>query len=88
MTEYSIENGVARWNSNNRCVPIDCLEKYNIPVNPFVQKIAIDKETNEFLAEYRKNPPVYDEETLCEMRATFGPGATVVNVITGKKIKL
>lgn len=41
-----------------------------------------------FLAAYRANPPQPSAETLADMRAAFGPGAEVVNVITGRRIRL
>lgn len=45
-------------------------------------------ETAKFLAAYRKNPPVIDAEQLHEMRNAFGPGAKVVDVITGRTTQL
>ena len=49
---------------------------------------ARDEEEEAFLAEYRKNVRPMDAEMLWEMRAAFGPGATVVDVITGRKYHL
>ena len=88
---YQDENGVWRWQSNDRVPPEDVLEKWNLS-DDIMQKCleTKDQETHEFLAKYReqmKNHVPSDEE-IFEMRAAFGPGATVVNVITGKKINL
>ena len=55
------------------------------------------KHTREVLAAYTKqqekfwSEPEYEEarnEQMAEMRAAFGPGEEVVNVITGKRTKL
>jgi hypothetical protein len=44
--------------------------------------------TAAFLAAYRANPPKRSAEEIEEMRAAFGPGETVVDVITGQEIHL
>ena len=49
---------------------------------------AREAEVEAELAEYRASYKGPSAEELAEMRAAFGPGATVVNVITGKKIEL
>ena len=49
---------------------------------------AREAEVEAELAEYRAKYKGPSDEELAEMRAAFGPGTTVVNVITGKKIKL
>ena len=49
---------------------------------------AREAEVEAELAEYRANYKDPSSEELAEMRATFGPGTTVVDVITGKKIEL
>lgn len=45
-------------------------------------------ETARFLAAYRATPVSYSAEQLHEMRAAFGEGATVVDVVSGQTIKL
>ena len=40
------------------------------------------------LAQYRANYTGPSDEEVAEMRAAFGEGETVVDVITGKTIKL
>lgn len=47
-----------------------------------------EQRTREFLANYRANPPQRSAEEIAEMRAAFGPGETVVDVITGERIQL
>jgi len=79
---------VVRWNSNDR-VPFDDM------LQEFLQAGLIDRqtlvnsnearrvETAQFLANYRANYRGPSEEERFEARAAFGPGARVVNVITG-----
>ena len=49
---------------------------------------AREEETAKALEEYRKNARPATEEELDEMRAAFGKGKTVVNIITGQKYHL
>lgn len=90
-----IENGVVRWNSNDN-VPFDDM------LFDFVTIGVIDEATRQrsnearsadtaaFCAEYRKAMAnhVPSDEEMFEMRAAFGEGETVVNVITGQRIRL
>lgn len=87
------ENGVAR-NCIGRVVMDDLLEKLEMvsDVSAAATQAAREAEDAAFLAEYRarRSTPGPEElaETLAEMRAAFGAGAEVVNVLTGEKIKL
>jgi hypothetical protein len=86
-------DGVPHWKSNNQIPPKDILEFWEYSCLPFnfeQSEIARDKETTRFLAEYRESMRNYvpSDEELFEMRAAFGPGETVVNVITGQVTKL
>jgi len=49
----------------------------------------MDEKTKKFLEEYRENMKDHepDAEHMYELRAAFGEGETVVNVITGKTYK-
>ena len=88
---YSDDNGQTwRWDSNDSPCPLDACETYGIPCNKEAQKKAIDAHTEAFFKEYRARMEnyQYSPEELWEMRAAFGEGATVVNVITGKETKL
>jgi hypothetical protein len=49
---------------------------------------AREADDDKFFAEYRKNQRPLSGEELFEMRAAFGPGETVVDVISGRKTKL
>ena len=50
-------------------------------------KEADEKETAEALEAYRENHRTTEEERM-EMRAAFGEGAAVVDVISGERIRL
>lgn len=85
------ENGAAFWVSSNNYLPEDCAEM--LSYTDFIFDIqataeARDKQTNEFVEEYRKNYKGPSEEEKAEMRADFGKGAEIVDVITGKTIRL
>jgi hypothetical protein len=88
---YQDNKGVWRWKSNNRVPFEDMLESWNLDEETFKKCVAArEADDANFFANYRKQMENYepDAETLYEMKAAFGEGAEVVNVITGKKIKL
>jgi hypothetical protein len=86
---------VVRWNSNNH-VPfndmlMEFLQEGLISVSQCINSnCQRDIDNSAFFKRYREEQAnhVPDEEEMFEMRAAFGEGATVVNVITGKKVKL
>ncbi len=82
--------GVAR-NCIGRVVMSDILEQLCMvtdKVNAKATQAARDAEVKASIEEYRRNYKEPDAEELAEMRAAFGAGATVVDVLTGEKIKL
>ena len=86
-------DGVVRWTSNNRVMPKDCREilshtAYRDLFSEEASRAAENAETAAFLESYRKNYKGPSEEEKAEMRAAFGTGSTVVDVITGKRIRL
>ena len=86
-------DGVVRWTSNNRVMPKDCREilshtAYRDLFSEEASRAAEDAETAAFLESYRKNYTGPSEEEKAEMRAAFGTCSTVVDVITGKRIRL
>ncbi|MEB8638244.1 hypothetical protein P4H32_31920 [Bacillus cereus] len=92
-TDAYVENGIVRWKSNNSVPPTDILEFWAYLKKPFDYQKSLEQrdiEVQESLARYREamKNHVPSEEELYEMRAAFGEGATVVNVITGKTTKL
>ena len=87
------EFGVAR-NRIGRVVMSDILEKLMYVaadrINEEATKTARKVEVTKSLEEYRKSMEnhVYTEEELFEMRAAFGPGTIVTNIVTGQKVKI
>lgn len=84
------DNGVAR-NCIGRVVMSDMLEKIALvtdKVDTVATTFAREAEVEESLREYRANRHPYSAEELAEMRAAFGPGARVINVLSGEEIWL
>ena len=84
------ENGVAR-NSIGRVLMSDMLEKLTYitdEVDSEATNAARTEETAKELAEYCRNATPASEEEKNEMRAAFGRGQTVVNILTGERINL
>lgn len=85
----TLTGGVMRWTSNGRVPPADIVTlaaSIFEAVDVEACDKARDEETQAFLAEYRRNNdrPATAEERF-EMRAAFGPGVEVVNMITGRR---
>ena len=86
-------DGVVRWTSNNRVMPKDCREilshtVYRDLYSEDASRAAEEAETAAFLESYRKSYKEPGEEEKAEMRAAFGTGTTVVDIITGERIRL
>jgi hypothetical protein len=87
--EHAYEkNGVRYWRSNDAVIP-PCVYKDAGMTCSAVHKAAYERHLDASLADYRKRMAnhVPDEEQMFEMRAAFGPGVEVVNVITGRKVR-
>ena len=86
----NIEGG-AFWNSNGNYLPADCAEILSYTDFPFSLEAtakAREAQTAMRLEAYRKNYQGPSEEEKAEMRAAFGTGSTVVDIITGERIRL
>ena len=84
------ENGIAR-NCIGRTLHDDMLEKVakvSRKVNVEATRAARDEETAKVIEAYRASYTGPSEKDLFEMKAAFGTGTTVVDIFTGKKIKL
>lgn len=84
------EFGVAR-NCVGRALQNDMLEKLVMvtdKVDANATRKACEEETMKAIEAYRASYTGPSEEELFEMRAAYGKGTTVVDVITGKKIRL
>lgn len=84
------EQGIAR-NCIGRVLAADMLEKVSMVtdrVDTEATEAAYSEETAETLKRYRESRKPHTAENLAEMRAAFGEGTTVVDIITGEKITL
>lgn len=86
--------GELRWKSNDR-VPMEDMLGFWVELGLIdedtkkLSNLAREEEDKEFLSRYRAqqaNRQVTAEEAY-EMRAAFGPGVNVVDVITGRKYR-
>jgi hypothetical protein len=83
--------GVLRWKSNGHVPPEDCLADFALAGCEFDIELASEvreREAAEFLAEYRRHWKPPTGEHLAELRAEFGEGATVEDVVAGRKVRL
>ena len=84
-------NGAAFWNSNGRFLPEEqaiILSHTDFPFSLEETNRARKAQNEAFLENYRRNAQPVTAEERAEMRAVFGTGATVVNVISGERIRL
>ena len=80
--------GGAFWNSNGRYLPDDCIEVLqhtDFTFSPAETKRAREAQTAAFLAGYHHETT---DEERAEMEATFGKGTTVVDILSGERIRL
>lgn len=87
QADATVRDGALRWNSNGRVVPPDVLRDAFCEA-PAEHVATYDREVAAFLAEYRRRDPRLEGEALAEARSAHGAGATVVNVITGRRTRL
>ena len=84
-------NGAIRWKNNGNYLMDDYCEVLEYAGYPFSReatKAARDTQVAEQLAAYRANPPMMTNEYIAEMRAAFGNGTSIVDVISGQRILL
>ena len=84
------ENGVAR-NCIGRVLMSDMLEKVALisdKVSVEATTLARDEIVHKELEEYKRSRKGYSQEELKEMRAAFGKGTTIRDIITGEEITL
>ena len=83
------QSGVITWKSNGNVLPEECVKEaiaIGIPVNLLNCRAAREKQVAVQIAAYKERMKDYtpSAEDLYEMRSAFGPGTTVVNVLTGQ----
>lgn len=86
------EDGVAR-NKIRRALSSDIAEMVSMITSRIDRKKtseAYDKECSEAIEGYRnrRQEHGYSEEEIFEMRAAFGAGTTIIDIITGEEIVL
>lgn len=91
--DATVTDGIPRWKSNYAVPPQDILKFWaymGLPFDLSKAEAAREQEAREVIEQYiaRMKGRQRTPEELFEMRAAFGPGATVVDVITGDKIEL
>lgn len=88
----TIRDNVATWDSNGQHPFDDMLDAWVAlglvaPVVREATAVARMHETARFMDAYRAaQPATPSAEELIEMRAAFGPGTAVVDVITGRTV--
>lgn len=87
------KDGAVKWKSSGNYLPEDCVEKLSythFKFSPEATRKKRDAQTEQSLNAYRESRKnhSYSAEELFEMRAAFGAGTTVVDVITGQRIEL
>lgn len=89
--------GVIRWAESDNCIPLDICQRmqwYDLKA----QEAAIDEDTRQAIANYRKAQAEFDARTdpeaeairaeqAFERRAAFGPGEEVVDIFSGKRYR-
>ena len=91
---YVDAQGIMRWRSNESVPPADCLmaalDMGLITLPQHNHSVEVGKaETRKVIEAYRAAQPAQpSDEELYEMRAAFGRGEVVVNVITGRRTQL
>lgn len=88
-TDATYSAGIVRWKSNNQVPPDEVLVlalELGKPIDLAACREARSKDLRAFIADYRArraDEPTAEERL--EARAAFGEGATVVNVLTGRR---
>ena len=87
------DDGAIRWTTNGCYVPDDFCEKLEYAGYDFNRQATNDKrciQKDEAISKYKKtiHKHKYTEEELCEIRSEFGNKQTIINMFTGKQIKL
>ena len=84
-------DGGIRWRTSGNYILDDFCEVLEYAGYGFSReatKVARDRQLAAFAEEYRRNYKGPSEEELAEMRAAFGCGEKVVNILTGDVISL
>ena len=91
-----IQDGIASWAPKGTILPKDCIEKamhsgiLKDLIDAEACAAARDEQTSRILEDYRRKKKAFFGSKIeeAECRAAFGAGTTVVDCITGEKIRL
>lgn len=92
-TRFYVTSGVMHWRANDAVIPPHVFADAMV-APPAGQKAAYDREIAVVTARYRAQEASYrptaeeKAELDFELRAAFGPGAEVINVLTGKRTRV
>lgn len=84
-------DGAIKWVTSGNYIPDDFCEKLEYAGYNFSREATATKreaQTEASIKEYIENYRGPSEEEMAEMRAVFGTGTVVVDVISGAKIQL
>lgn len=88
QVEWDDATRTLRWAKSGNLVPVHVIEQdAMLPCWP-EQRAAYERETAATLAQYRARQSKASPEEVAEMRAAFGPGTEVVDVLTGRRTQL
>jgi hypothetical protein len=84
---YADTAGNRRWISNRKLIPTWVLTIDACLVAPKFHQMQFDIEQDKAIEAYRASQPAQPSaEEMFEMRAAFGEGVEVVDVITGRRV--
>jgi hypothetical protein len=91
--DTTLHGGVVRWKSNGQVPPTDCLNCFEAAGFLFIREAtdaAHQRDLDKLVAGHRayREAHGYSGEERAEMRAAFGDDAVVVDVLTGKRVRL
>ena len=84
------KDGAISWKTNGRYLMDDLCEKLEYAGYNFSRKATAEKRKEQVARdlEVYKADVRWTEENIAEMRSTFGEGTTVVDLFTGRRIRL
>jgi len=84
------EDGAIRWKTGSYLMDDFCekLEYAGYAFSRSATREARDRQVSEELKAYRSQKRGYSSEEIAEMRAAFGSGQVIVDIITGERITL
>ena len=91
------EDRAAYWKASGNFLPAECIEKlmhtpYKTVISAEATARAREKQDKEAIERYRqaqeKQSAEQRAEEIAEMRAAFGTGSTIVDILTGERFEI